>query len=109
MTPDRPAEYASLQGFLAQTGEFKSGWRGWLRPKRGKMCGGLRLGPVVSRPLLIVMASASMALTAACSGSAPRRHGAVAAADRARLVVRRRHPVAASGDVTLAFAGDVHF
>jgi poly-gamma-glutamate synthesis protein (capsule biosynthesis protein) len=42
-----------------------------------------------------------MLLTAGCSASAPAKHAAEAAPDR--------HPVAASSDVTLAFAGDVHF
>ncbi|HEX7592503.1 MAG TPA: CapA family protein [Candidatus Limnocylindrales bacterium] len=56
---------------------------------------------MVTQRLLIVTASALMVLTAGCSASAPARHAAEAAPDR--------HPVAASGDITLAFAGDVHF
>jgi poly-gamma-glutamate synthesis protein (capsule biosynthesis protein) len=64
---------------------------------------------VVTRRLLIVAASALILLTAACSRSAPARHAAEAAADRASPVVNHRHPAAASGDITLAFAGDVHF
>ena len=68
-----------------------------------------RLGPVVTQRLLIVTASALMVLSAACSASAPARHAAEAAADRASPVVMHRLPVAASGDITLAFAGDMHF
>jgi len=64
---------------------------------------------VVTQRLLMVMASALMVLTAACSASAPARHAGGAAADRAGPVVKHRHPVAASGEITLAFAGDVHF
>jgi poly-gamma-glutamate synthesis protein (capsule biosynthesis protein) len=48
-------------------------------------------------------------LTGACGGNAPVRHAAVAAADRASPVITHRHPVAASPEITLAFAGDVHF
>jgi poly-gamma-glutamate synthesis protein (capsule biosynthesis protein) len=48
-------------------------------------------------------------LTAACGGSAPARHAAVAPLDRASRVIKHRHPMAAFGDITLAFAGDVHF
>jgi hypothetical protein len=61
---------------------------------------------VVARRLLIVTASALVIVTAACSGSARARHPAKAAASP---VAKHRHPVAASGDITLAFAGDVHF
>ena len=64
---------------------------------------------MVALRLLIVTASALMVLIAACSASAPARHAPEAAADRASPVVKHRHPVAASGDITLAFAGDVHF
>jgi poly-gamma-glutamate synthesis protein (capsule biosynthesis protein) len=63
---------------------------------------------VVSRRLLIVIASALMVLIAACSAGAPARHAAEATG-RASPVVEHRHLVAASGDITLAFAGDVHF
>jgi poly-gamma-glutamate synthesis protein (capsule biosynthesis protein) len=56
---------------------------------------------VVTRRLPIVTAGALMVLIAGCSASAPARHAAEGAPDR--------HPVAASRDVTLAFAGDVHF
>jgi poly-gamma-glutamate synthesis protein (capsule biosynthesis protein) len=63
---------------------------------------------VVTQRLLIVTASALMVLTAGCSTSAPTRHAAEAT-DRTSPVVNHRHPVAASGDITLAFAGDVHF
>jgi len=63
---------------------------------------------VVTQRLLIVTASALMVLTAACSTSAPARHAAEAA-DRASPVVKHRHPVTASGEIPLAFAGDVHF
>jgi Bacterial capsule synthesis protein PGA_cap len=62
---------------------------------------------VVTERLLIVTASL-MVLTAGCSTSAPARHAAEAT-DRASPVVNHHHPVAASGDITLAFAGDVHF
>jgi poly-gamma-glutamate synthesis protein (capsule biosynthesis protein) len=58
--------------------------------------------------MLAVMAGALMALTAACSAGAPPRHATEAAAT-ASSVVRHRQSVAASGDITLAFAGDVHF
>lgn len=64
---------------------------------------------MVTRRLLIVMAGAAMVLTAACSANASARHTAKASADRAGPVVNHRHAVAASGDITLAFAGDVHF
>jgi len=64
---------------------------------------------VVTQRLFIVAASALIVLTAACSASAPARHTAAPAANRANAVVKHRHPVAASSDITLAFAGDVHF
>jgi hypothetical protein len=64
---------------------------------------------VVARRLLIATASAVMALTAGCSASTPSRHAADAAAERASPVVRYHLPVVAAGDITLAFAGDVHF
>jgi poly-gamma-glutamate synthesis protein (capsule biosynthesis protein) len=49
-------------------------------------------------------------LSAACSGGARARHAAAAAgADRAIRIVEHRGPGGASGEVTLAFAGDVHF
>ena len=70
------------------------------------MSGGRRLRAVVTQRLLTITASALMVLTAACSASAPARHAAEGAADRAGPVVKHRHP---SGDITLAFAGDVHF
>jgi poly-gamma-glutamate capsule biosynthesis protein CapA/YwtB (metallophosphatase superfamily) len=70
---------------------------------------GRTLGLVVTRRLLIVSASALIVLTAGCSAGAPTHHAAPRPADRARPLVRYRLPVAASGDVTLAFAGDVHF
>jgi poly-gamma-glutamate synthesis protein (capsule biosynthesis protein) len=73
------------------------------------MSGGRRLRPAVIQRLLIVTASALTVLIAACSGSAPARHPAEAAADRASPVVKHRQSVAASGDITLAFAEDVHF
>jgi poly-gamma-glutamate synthesis protein (capsule biosynthesis protein) len=59
--------------------------------------------------LPVVAACAVMMLTAACSTGAPARHAAQPAPDRAVVVVKRAHPVAATGDITLAFAGDVHF
>jgi poly-gamma-glutamate synthesis protein (capsule biosynthesis protein) len=64
---------------------------------------------VVSQRLLVVTASAVMLLTVGCSTSAPARHAAKAEADRTNPVVRHVRPAAALGDVTLAFAGDVHF
>ena len=73
------------------------------------MPGGRRLRPVVPRCVLIVTASALMVLTAACSASAPARHAPEPAAGRTSPVVKPRHPAAASGDITLAFAGDVNF
>ncbi len=73
------------------------------------MSGGRTLRPVVTQRLLIVAVSSLMVLTAACSASAPARHAAKTAADRTSPVVNHRHPLAGSGDVTLAFAGDVHF
>ncbi len=73
------------------------------------MYGGRSLRPVVIKRLLIVTASALLALTAACSASHPTRHPAEAAGNRTSTVVTHRQPVAASGDITLAFAGDVHF
>ena len=66
-------------------------------------------GPVVTRRLLVLTAIAVMVLTAACSASAPAPHAAEAAGDRASPIVKHGHRVAASGDITLAFAGDVHF
>jgi poly-gamma-glutamate synthesis protein (capsule biosynthesis protein) len=64
---------------------------------------------VVTQRLISVTASALMVLSAACAASAPTRHAAKTAAHRVSPVVKRRHPMAASRDVTLAFAGDVHF
>jgi poly-gamma-glutamate synthesis protein (capsule biosynthesis protein) len=64
---------------------------------------------VVAQRLVIVTACALIVLTTACSTSAPGRHAAEAAADRVSPLVTHRHVVAASGDITLAFAGDVHF
>ncbi len=73
------------------------------------MSGVRRLGLVVARRMLVVMASAVMVLVAGCSAGAPARHAAVPVADRAGPVVEHRRPVVASGEITLAFAGDVHF
>ena len=73
------------------------------------MSGGRRLGLVVTQRLLIVTASALILLSAACSAGAPARHAARAADDRASPVVLHRHRVAVSREITLAFAGDVHF
>jgi poly-gamma-glutamate synthesis protein (capsule biosynthesis protein) len=64
---------------------------------------------VVAKRLLIVSASALAVLTAGCSGSAPARHAAERIAGGGGPVVKHRRPVAGSGDITLAFAGDVHF
>ncbi len=72
------------------------------------MSGGRSLGPVVTQRLLIATASALILLSAACSARAPARHAAEAAAG-ASPAVMHRHRVAASADITLAFAGDVHF
>jgi Bacterial capsule synthesis protein PGA_cap len=74
------------------------------------MSGGRRLRSVVTtQRLLIVVASALMVLGAGCSASAPARHVAEAAAGRGGPVVVHRHLVAGSGEIVLAFAGDVHF
>src|ERR1035437_1163829 len=80
-----------------------------LRGGRWRMSGGRRLRSVVTQRLLIVAASALMVLGAGCSASAPAPHVSEAAADRASPVVIHRHLVAASGDIVLSFAGDVHF
>jgi poly-gamma-glutamate synthesis protein (capsule biosynthesis protein) len=65
---------------------------------------------VVTRRLLIVTASALTLLTGGCSAGTPARHPAVPGADRAKPFAEYSQRVAApSGDVTLAFAGDVHF
>jgi poly-gamma-glutamate capsule biosynthesis protein CapA/YwtB (metallophosphatase superfamily) len=64
---------------------------------------------VAARRVLIVTGSAVMVLAAACSTGAPARHAAPEAADGASPVVMHREPVEASGEITLAFAGDVHF
>ena len=64
---------------------------------------------MVSRRLLIITASALMVLTAGCSASTSTRHAADAAAERASPVVKYHLPAVAPGDITLAFAGDVHF
>jgi poly-gamma-glutamate synthesis protein (capsule biosynthesis protein) len=50
-----------------------------------------------------------MLLIVACSTSAPARHAAEAAAVRTSPVVKHIHLQRTSGDITLAFAGDVHF
>jgi hypothetical protein len=64
---------------------------------------------VVTQRLLTVMASGLIVLSAACSARAPAPKVVHAAANRGSPVAKHRHPVAASGDITLAFAGDVHF
>jgi poly-gamma-glutamate synthesis protein (capsule biosynthesis protein) len=71
--------------------------------------GGCRRLLVVSRWLVIVAAGGLLVLTAGCSFSARARHVALAAPDRASPVITHRRSPAASRDVTLAFAGDVHF
>jgi hypothetical protein len=73
------------------------------------LSGRRRLRPVVTQRLLIVLAGALTVLTAGCSANAPVRHAAERAADSAGLAVMRHRPVAVSGEITLAFAGDVHF
>jgi hypothetical protein len=70
---------------------------------------GRRLTPVMTQRLRVVMAGALVVVTAACSASAPTHQAAGAAADRAGPVVKHPHVVAPPGQVTLAFAGDVHF
>jgi poly-gamma-glutamate synthesis protein (capsule biosynthesis protein) len=50
-----------------------------------------------------------MLLTAGCSASAPSRHAREAVAHRTSPVRRHAPASPASGDITLAFAGDVHF
>ena len=64
---------------------------------------------VVSRRLLVVTAGVLAMLSPACSGDSPARSAATAAANRSSPVIKRRHPVASASDITLAFAGDVHF
>ncbi len=64
---------------------------------------------MVARRLLIVTTSALMALTAGCSGNTSSQHAADAVAERANALVKYHIPVVAAGDITLAFAGDVHF
>jgi poly-gamma-glutamate capsule biosynthesis protein CapA/YwtB (metallophosphatase superfamily) len=63
----------------------------------------------VSRQRLIVITASVVLLTAGCSAGTPARHVAKLAANRTSPVLRQHHPVAGSRDVTLAFAGDVHF
>ena len=62
-----------------------------------------------SQRLLVVIAGVLVLLIAACSAGAPTRHGSQAAAQRVSPVVVHRSAVAPAGEVTLAFAGDVHF
>ena len=64
---------------------------------------------MVIRRLLIVTASALMAVTAGCSASTPSRRAADAAAERASPITMYHPPAVAPGEITLAFAGDVHF
>jgi Bacterial capsule synthesis protein PGA_cap len=59
--------------------------------------------------LFVTTVSVVMVLIAGCSSSAPHRRVERGAAARPTPVVNHHHPVAASRDVTLAFAGDVHF
>ncbi len=73
------------------------------------MSNGRRLRSVMTPRVLIVVAGGLVMLGAGCSAGAPAGHGVNAAADRPKPVVTHRHSVATSGDVTLAFAGDVHF
>jgi hypothetical protein len=73
------------------------------------MSGGRGLRPVITRPLLLVAAGALIALGAACSAGAPARHAGQPAAELAGPVVVHHRPAAASDEITLAFAGDVHF
>jgi poly-gamma-glutamate synthesis protein (capsule biosynthesis protein) len=63
---------------------------------------------VLSQRLLIVTAGGLMVLTSACAASAPGRHAAEGAPARASPVAGH-HSATGSGDITLAFAGDVHF
>jgi poly-gamma-glutamate synthesis protein (capsule biosynthesis protein) len=64
---------------------------------------------VLTQRVLILTATAVTVLATACSGGAPARHTAAAVAGGAGPVVKHRHRVAASDEITLAFAGDVHF
>ena len=64
---------------------------------------------MVSRRQLVVTASALLALTAGCSAGTPSRHAADGAAERVSPIVKHHPPLVAPGDITLAFAGDVHF
>src|SRR5437588_3706289 len=50
-----------------------------------------------------------MAVTAGCSASTPSRRAADAAAERASPITMYHPPAVAPGEITLAFAGDVHF
>ncbi len=54
------------------------------------------------------MASGLMMVSAACSSGTSTRHAPKAETKRTRTVVKH-HPRPVTGDVTLAFAGDVHF
>jgi poly-gamma-glutamate capsule biosynthesis protein CapA/YwtB (metallophosphatase superfamily) len=56
-----------------------------------------------------VTAGALALLAAACTTSAPAPRAARTEPAAASPVVRQSHAAAASGDITLAFAGDVHF
>jgi hypothetical protein len=65
---------------------------------------------VVRQRTLVVTATAAMLLAMGCSAGTHARHVKEVAAGRPSPVVgAHRRPVAASHDVTLAFAGDVHF
>jgi hypothetical protein len=64
---------------------------------------------VVTQRLLTVMAFALIVLSAACSANAPAPKVLHAAAAQASPIVKHRHSVPASRDITLAFGGDVHF
>ena len=64
---------------------------------------------MVTKRLLVVAVSALTTLTVACSAGAPARPAVRTAVDRPSPVVKLPHVTATSGEVTLAFAGDVHF
>ena len=66
-------------------------------------------GGRLSRWLLVVTVPAVIGLIAGCSSGAPARHVTTVAASRVGPDGMHHRPVPTSADVTLAFAGDVHF
>lgn len=63
----------------------------------------------MTRRLVSAMASVVIVLSAACSAGGPSRHAPQTAAGPLSPVAKHRQSVPASGDITLAFAGDVNF